>query len=159
MFLCDIVCDVFFFKQKTAYEMRISDWSSDVCSSDLVMTNEASTLLDSDASNKAADADIALQELGADYAGMAYVTATVTVWDRDPAVAAEKLRLVEKVIQGRDFTVIPEGMNAIEAWLGSIPGHTYANVSQTPISTINPDHLIPLSAVWAGPRMEEHKSE
>src|SRR3546814_1060722 len=27
--------DLFFFKQKTAYEMRISDWSSDVCSSDL----------------------------------------------------------------------------------------------------------------------------
>src|SRR3546814_5583069 len=30
-------CVVFFFKQKTAYEMRISDWSSDVCSSDLVI--------------------------------------------------------------------------------------------------------------------------
>src|SRR3546814_4317574 len=29
---------VFFFKQKTAYEMRISDWSSDVCSSDLDWT-------------------------------------------------------------------------------------------------------------------------
>src|SRR3546814_4336836 len=29
---------VFFFKQKTAYEMRISDWSSDVCSSDLIVT-------------------------------------------------------------------------------------------------------------------------
>src|SRR3546814_1141224 len=29
----------FFFKQKTAYEMRISDWSSDVCSSDLGSTN------------------------------------------------------------------------------------------------------------------------
>src|SRR3546814_9294091 len=29
----------FFFKQKTAYEMRISDWSSDVCSSDLVETH------------------------------------------------------------------------------------------------------------------------
>src|SRR3546814_15655475 len=29
------ICLVFFFKQKTAYEMRISDWSSDVCSSDL----------------------------------------------------------------------------------------------------------------------------
>src|SRR3546814_3015572 len=28
----------FFFKQKTAYEMRISDWSSDVCSSDLTLT-------------------------------------------------------------------------------------------------------------------------
>src|SRR3546814_8665065 len=32
--MCGIVC-FFFFKQKTAYEMRISDWSSDVCSSDL----------------------------------------------------------------------------------------------------------------------------
>src|SRR3546814_6816162 len=31
-----VVCFFFFFKQKTAYEMRISDWSSDVCSSDLL---------------------------------------------------------------------------------------------------------------------------
>src|SRR3546814_2238437 len=35
-YCCFLVCDVFFFfKQKTAYEMRISDWSSDVCFSDL----------------------------------------------------------------------------------------------------------------------------
>src|SRR3546814_7279987 len=33
-FLFGVLC-FFFFKQKTAYEMRISDWSSDVCSSDL----------------------------------------------------------------------------------------------------------------------------
>src|SRR3546814_7042226 len=32
----EVVCIFFFFKQKTAYEMRISDWSSDVCSSDLI---------------------------------------------------------------------------------------------------------------------------
>src|SRR3546814_18296434 len=32
----------FFFKQKTAYEMRISDWSSDVCSSDLLSANPES---------------------------------------------------------------------------------------------------------------------
>ena len=121
-----------------------------------VMTNEQSVLMDSDASNKAADADMALQELGADHAGIAYVTATVTVWDRDPALAAEKLRLVEKVIQGRDFTCSIEGMNAIEAWLGSLPGHVYANVRQPPISTINLAHLIPLSAVWAGAERDEH---
>src|SRR3546814_2986062 len=34
--MCCFLCFFFFFKQKTAYEMRISDWSSDVCSSDLV---------------------------------------------------------------------------------------------------------------------------
>src|SRR3546814_10583077 len=33
------MCFFFFFKQKTAYEMRISDWSSDVCSSDLAASN------------------------------------------------------------------------------------------------------------------------
>ena len=121
-----------------------------------VMTNEASVLMDSDASNKAADADMALQELGADQAGIAYVTATLTVWDKDPAIAAEKLRLAEKVIQGRDFTCTVEGMNGVDAWLGSLPGHVYANVRQPPISTLNLAHLIPLSAVWAGAERDEH---
>ncbi|NSY94335.1 conjugal transfer protein TrbE [Agrobacterium tumefaciens] len=121
-----------------------------------VMTNEASALVDTDAANKAADADLALQELGADYAGQAYVTATIAVWDNDPRVAAEKLRLVEKVIQGRDFTAMPETINAADAWLGSLPGHVYANVRQPPISTLNLAHMIPLSAVWAGPERDEH---
>jgi type IV secretion/conjugal transfer VirB4 family ATPase len=121
-----------------------------------VMTNEASVLVDTDAANKAADADLALQELGADYAGQAYVTATVTVWDADPRIAAEKLRLVEKVIQGRDFTAMPETINAVDAWLGSLPGHVYANVRQPPLSTLNLAHMIPLSAVWAGPERDEH---
>src|SRR3546814_1270390 len=43
MYLVDLVI-CFFFKQKTAYEMRISDWSSDVCSSDLTrLRREVST--------------------------------------------------------------------------------------------------------------------
>ncbi len=121
-----------------------------------VMTNEASTLLDTDAANKAADADAALQELGSDMIGQAYVTATITVSDTDPATADEKLRLVEKVIQGRDFTCMVETVNAIEAWLGSLPGHVYANVRQPPVSTLNLAHMIPLSAVWAGPERDEH---
>ena len=121
-----------------------------------VLTNEASALVDTDASNKAADADMALQELGADVAGMAYVTATFTVWDADPRLADEKLRLIEKVIQGRDFTAMIETVNAVDAWLGSLPGHAYANVRQPPISTLNLAHMIPLSAVWAGPERDEH---
>lgn len=121
-----------------------------------VMTNEASVLVDSDAANKAADADIALQELGADDVGQVYITATVTVWDEDASVAAEKLLLVEKIIQGHDFTCIAEGVNAIEAWLSSLPGHVYANVRQPPVSTLNLAHMIPLSAVCAGEVRDEH---
>ena len=121
-----------------------------------VMTNEQSALVDTDAANKAADADMALQELGADMAGMAYVTATVTVWDEDARRADEKLRLVEKIIQSRDFSVMVETVNAVDAWLGSLPGHAYANVRQPPVSTLNLAHMVPSSAVWAGPERDDH---
>jgi len=123
-----------------------------------VMTNEASTLLDSDAANKAFDADEALQELGTDGVGAAYVTATLTVWDTDESAADAKLKAAEKVIQGRDFTCIPETLNALDAWLGSLPGHLYANVRQPPVSTLNLAHMIPISAVWAGPERNDHLS-
>ena len=121
-----------------------------------VMTNEPANLLDGDAANKAAEADAALQDLGGDGVAYAYVTATVVVWDEDPALAEEKLRLVEKVVQGRDFTCIRETLNAVEAWLGSVPGNAYANVRQPPISTLNLAHMIPLSAIWAGPAGNDH---
>lgn len=121
-----------------------------------VMTNEASSLIDTDASNKALDADAALQELGSDLIGEAFVTATIAVCDENPRIADERLRLVEKVIQGRDFTSMVETVNAVEAWLGSLPGHVYANVRQPPVSTLNIAHMIPLSAVWAGPVRDGH---
>lgn len=121
-----------------------------------VMTNEASSLLDTDAHNKAMDADAALQELGSDQIGEAFVTASVTVWGKDARSADERLRLVEKVIQGRDFTCMIETVNAVEAWLGSLPGHVYANIRQSPLSTLNLAHMIPLSAVWAGEARDHH---
>src|SRR3546814_16564380 len=52
MFLSLTGCYFFFFKQKTAYEMRISDWSSDVCSSDLVAI---ARIVSSDSSSPASD--------------------------------------------------------------------------------------------------------
>ncbi len=117
---------------------------------------QESPLVDTDASNKAADADAALQELGSDQVAFGYVTATVTVLDTDPAVADEKLRMIERVIQGRGFVTIPETLNAVDAWLSSIPGNAYANVRQPIISTLNLAHLMPVSAVWAGPEKNDH---
>ncbi|HCF4870052.1 TPA: conjugal transfer protein TrbE [Pseudomonas aeruginosa] len=117
---------------------------------------QESPLVDTDASNKAVDADAALQELGGDQVAFGYVTATVTVLDADPAVADEKLRMIERVIQGRGFVTIPETLNAVDAWLSSVPGNAYANVRQPIISTLNLAHLMPVSAVWAGPERNDH---
>src|SRR3546814_7079954 len=58
----------FFFKQKTAYEMRISDWSSDVCSSDLLGTDrrgeDAAHVDDADAGQSALGGCLAGGEIG-----------------------------------------------------------------------------------------------
>jgi type IV secretion/conjugal transfer VirB4 family ATPase len=117
---------------------------------------QESPLVDSDASNKALDADTALQELGGDQVAFGYVTATVTVLDTDATTADEKLRAVERAIQGRGFVTIPETLNAVDAWLSSVPGHAYANVRQPIVSTLNLAHMMPVSAVWAGPERNAH---
>ncbi len=52
--------------------------------------------------------------------------------------------------------MIRESTNAVEAWLGSLPGHVYANVRQPIVHTLNLAHLMPLSSVWAGPAQNAH---
>ena len=121
-----------------------------------VLTNEPAALVDSDADNKALDADAALQALGGDHVGFSYLTTTVTVRDEDREAAEEKVRAVERIVNGLGFTCIRETANAVEAWLGSLPGHVYANVRQPLVHTLNLAHLMPLSAVWAGPTRNIH---
>jgi type IV secretion system protein VirB4 len=121
-----------------------------------VLTNEASVLVDSDATNKAAEADSALQDLGADIAGYAYVTTSICVLGETPRDADVRLQAIEKIVRGRDFACIAEGLNGVEAWLGSIPGNPYANVRQPPVSTLNLAHIMPVSAVWAGQNHDTH---
>ncbi|TDW58870.1 type IV secretion system protein VirB4 [Novosphingobium sp. PhB55] len=115
-----------------------------------VMYNQPTQLVDSDADNKVVDADIALQALGGDHVSFGYLTATITVADEDRARVAEKLRAVERVVNGLGFTCIREGVNAVEAWFSSLPGQVYANVRQPLVHSLNLAHLIPLPAVWAG---------
>lgn len=71
-------------------------------------------------------------------------------------IADEKLKAVERIIQGRGFVTIPETLNATEAWLSSIPGHAYANIRHPLVSTLNLAHMMPVSAVWAGPEKNAH---
>jgi type IV secretion system protein VirB4 len=121
-----------------------------------VMYNQPVQLLDSDADNKVVDADLALQELGGDHVAFGYLTTTITVAAKDPAAADEKVRAVERVVNGLGFTVKRERLNAVEAWLSSLPGQVYANVRQPLVHTLNLAHLMPLSSLWAGPSRNAH---
>ena len=121
-----------------------------------VMFNRETALVDPDADNKALDADEALQELGADDVAFGYLTTAIVVTDADAKQANEKLLAVERIINGRGFVTIRETLNAVEAWLGSLPGNPYANVRQPIVHTLNLAHMMPVSAVWAGPEMNRH---
>ncbi|MDQ8757482.1 conjugal transfer protein TrbE [Sphingosinicella sp. LHD-64] len=121
-----------------------------------VIYNQPVQLLDSDADNKVVDADLALQALGGDHVAFGHLTTTITVADSDKARVEEKVRGVERVVNGLGFNCIRESVNAVEAWLGSLPGHVYANVRQPLVHTLNLAHLMPLSSVWAGPARNVH---
>ena len=121
-----------------------------------VMYNQPAQLLDSDADNKVVDADTALQVLGGDHVAFGYLTTTITVTDPDRACVEDKVRQIERIVGGLGFTTIREGVNAVEAWLSSLPGQAYANVRQPLVHTLNLAHLMPLSSVWAGPTRNAH---
>lgn len=121
-----------------------------------MLTSQPAPLLDSDADNKVADADLALQALGGDHVSFGYLTISVTVADEDRDEAERRVRAVERVINGLGFTTIRERINAVEAWLGSLPGHAYANVRQPLVHTLNLAHLMPLHGLWAGPTTNVH---
>ena len=123
-----------------------------------VLYNQPAQLLDSDAENKVVDADLALQALGGDHVAFGYLTTTITVTDRSRAAVEDKVRAVERIINGLGFTCVREGVNAVEAWLSSLPGHVYASVRQPLVHTLNLAHLMPLSSVWAGP-VAEHAAQ
>src|SRR3546814_7325353 len=71
------LCGFFFFKQKTAYEMRISDWSSDVCSSDL-FARPAQRF------QNASELMVGLAELGCEHLHLAGVESTLVRGKRRP---------------------------------------------------------------------------
>src|SRR6185312_3928382 len=85
-----------------------------------------------------------------------YITVTITVWDEDAESVAEQVKAIGRTVRSQGFVVIEETLNAVEAWLSSLPGQCYANVRQPPVSSLNLIHMLPLSALWAGPEDNAH---
>lgn len=118
------------------------------------ITKEETPLLDTDAAGKTEECDGALAALGADACAYGYLTLTVALLDPDAERAAEKARAVERVLNAQGLVARTEDLNAVEAWLGGLPGEPYADVRRPLVSTLNLADLLPVSAVWAGPETD-----
>ena len=115
------------------------------------VTKTESALEDTDALNKSRDVDAALQEIGGDYCGFGDLTLTIILAHPDENMATEQARAVQQVIDSVGLVSEIEDFNAVQAWLGSLPGHAYANVRRPMVSTLNLCDLAPLSSNWSGP--------
>lgn len=119
-------------------------------------TGTPSVMENSDASNKASDADAALQELSDDLVAYGYYTTGIVIMDPDPSRLEKKLQTAERIIMGQGLTSIKESMNTLEAYLGSIPCNCRANVRRPLLSSYNIAHILPTTATWAGPQENKH---
>jgi len=117
---------------------------------------EESVLSDNDAVAQAEDADAALQALGSGTVSAGYATLVIVIAEDTEAAADEAAGLVRQAADGLGLVTEIEGINAVEAWLGSLPGQAYADVRRPVILTHSLVHLLPMSAVWAGAPENTH---
>ncbi len=115
------------------------------------ITKEETPLLDTDSIGKTGECDAALAALGADACAYGYLSLTVSVLGETADRAEARARAVEAALNAQGLVARVEDLNAVEAWLGSIPGEPYADVRRPMISSLNLADLLPVSAVWAGP--------
>jgi type IV secretion system protein VirB4 len=114
-------------------------------------------VIDSDATNKALDADAARQEIGADLVAYGNFTSTVTTWGRTPEEAEAHIGIIKHALDTRGFTSRVERQHAMAAFLSAVPGNSEDNVRKTGQHTLTLAHLCPgLTAAWPGPEQDEY---
>jgi type IV secretion/conjugal transfer VirB4 family ATPase len=107
-------------------------------------------LVNEDAMSMANQAESAIHDANSALVTFGYYTPVITLMGPDKQVLLDHARSLIREIQREGFTCRLETMNTIEAWLGSLPGHTHPNVRRSLIHTINLADLLPLASIWAG---------
>jgi len=79
-----------------------------------------------------------------------YATFVVVIFDHDHLECQRKTEYVRDLLNNHWFPCLIEKMNAVEAYLGSLPGETLKNIRKPFINTQNLSHLLALTDVWTG---------
>ncbi|MDQ6633828.1 MAG: DUF87 domain-containing protein [Gemmatimonadota bacterium] len=106
--------------------------------------------LDQDARGMAKDAAEAASENASGFVRFCFYTQTVIVTNPDAERATTVAREILKALTDAGFTSRIETVNALDAYLGSLPGHGYPNLRRPLLSTRNIADLLPVTSVWPG---------
>lgn len=111
---------------------------------------EARLFQDQDASRMAADAAAAAAANASGAVRFCFYTPAVIVMQPSDAAADQAAGEILKLLADRGFTARVEDVNAVEAWLGSLPGHGFPNLRRPLLHSRNVADLVPLTSVWPG---------
>ncbi|MBO9463173.1 DUF87 domain-containing protein [Labrenzia sp. R5_0] len=114
----------------------------------LFKTNSGS--LDQDAMLMVGETEDAIAEASSQLVAFGHYTPVIVLFDTNQARLQEKCEAVRRLVQSEGFGGRIETLNTTEAFLGSLPGVSYANVREPLVSTRNLADLAPLNSVWAG---------
>ena len=129
--------------QRKKWAQKVRSFISQIMQNDRAPVNQ-------DAVHMVNDIDNAAEELTAGWVGYGKHTSVVVVRADTPEAAEHIAREVVKVFERNGFPARIEGINGMEAFLGSLPGHGYENVRKALVNTLNLAHIVPLTNEWAG---------
>lgn len=114
--------------------------------------NTRKGLVNQDAVDMVQESEVALAEASSGLVAYGYYTPVVVLRGPDAKELERQAQLVRREVERRGFATRTETINAVEAWLGTLPGHAFANIRRPLINTQNLADLLPLSSAWAGER-------
>lgn len=112
--------------------------------------NTSKGAVDLDAVNMTVDVEEAIGEAESGLVKYGNYTSVIILMNKDRTQLTDDARKVRKAIMNSGFGARIEEANAVEAYLGSIPGNHYANVRRPLLHTLNLADLLPITSIWAG---------
>jgi type IV secretion system protein VirB4 len=125
-------------------------WSQQMLSLKDKYFNNPNAKINRDAALMHEDAEQAKAEVQGGLLSFGYLTSTIVLMAESREQALKQAQYIQRELSLLGFGARVETYNAVEAWLGSLPGLGYANVRRPLVSTINLVHLLPLAGIWPG---------
>ncbi len=116
---------------------------------DQVLQRETGAV-DRDAVEMVDETEQALADANSQVVNFGFYTSNVILLAEDKEELIDTAKNIARQIRNLGFSSRIETINAIEAWLGSLPNHGYLNIRRPIMHTMNLTDLLPLSSIWPG---------
>lgn len=107
-------------------------------------------VINTDALDMATQTESAINDAHSGLVSYGYYTPVIVLMHEDRIHLEKQADYVKRQIDYIGFSARIETVNALEAWLGSLPGQTYPNIRRPLIHTLNLSDLLPLASIWPG---------